>query len=209
MSDMSDVSDVQSPDNLSRRKALKMIAGSVSAAVSLPVLGEGAARAAVPTCRIARRTAELPAHPPKFFRSGQIRALEALSETIIPADDHSPGAKAARVWEYIDDIVADSNQTNQGLWTAGLAAIDQIAERDYGKNFGDCAAEQQIALLEKLSQNEDKPTSPQEKFFVEIKRATIDGYYTSPIGIHQEIEYQGNVAQAEFIGCTHPEHKGQ
>ncbi len=201
------MSDVQSPDDLSRRKALKIIVGSASAAVSLPVLGRGAARAAGPACHIARPAAELPARAPKFFRPQQIRALEALSETIIPADDHSPGAKAARVWEYIDDLVADSNPTRQGLWTAGLAAIDQIAERAYGKKFADCAAEQQIALLEKLSSNEDKPATPEEKFFVEIKRATIDGYYTSRIGIHQELEYQGNVAQAEFVGCTHPEHQ--
>ncbi len=63
---------------------------------------------------------------------------------------------------------------------------------------------QQIA---RNNRGEDKPTTPEEKFFVEIKRATIDGYYTSRIGIHQELEYQGNVPQAEFIGCTHPEHK--
>jgi hypothetical protein len=36
---------------------------------------------------------------------------------------------------------------------------------------------------------------------------TIDGYYTSKIGIHQELEYQGNTALAEFEGCTHPEHQ--
>ncbi len=201
------MSDVQSPDDLSRRKALKIIVGSASAVVSLPVLGRGAAGAAGPACHIARPAAELPIGAPKFFRPEQIRTLEALSETIIPADDHSPGAKAARVWEYIDDLVADSNRASQARWTAGLAAIDQIAERAHGKKFGDCVAKQQIALLEKLSANEDKPTTPEEKFFVEIKRATIDGYYTSRIGIHQELEYQGNVPQAEFIGCTHPEHK--
>ncbi len=36
---------------------------------------------------------------------------------------------------------------------------------------------------------------------------TIDGYYTSAIGIHKELEYKGNTALAEFPGCTHPEHQ--
>lgn len=189
--------------------ALKILVGSASAAASLPGLGDSAARAAGSACHSARPAAELPAHAPKFFRPEQIRILEALSETIIPADDHSPGAKAARVWEYVDDIVGDSNEANKSFWTAGLAAVDHMAERDYGKKLADCAAEQQIALLEKVARNEDHATTPEEKFFVEIKRATIDGYYTSRIGIHQELEYQGNVAQAEFVGCTHPKHKGQ
>ena len=40
-----------------------------------------------------------------------------------------------------------------------------------------------------------------------VQQTTIDGYYTSAIGIHQDLEYQGNTALAEFPGCTHPEHK--
>jgi hypothetical protein len=36
---------------------------------------------------------------------------------------------------------------------------------------------------------------------------TVDGYYTSSIGIHQELRYQGNAYLKEFIGCTHPEHR--
>ena len=38
------------------------------------------------------------------------------------------------------------------------------------------------------------------------KDATIRGYYTSEIGIHRELTYQGNKFLREFVGCTHPEH---
>jgi len=41
---------------------------------------------------------------------------------------------------------------------------------------------------------------------VELKRATIDGYYTSVIGIHQDLEYQGNQMVHDFKGCHHEEH---
>lgn len=188
--------------------ALKILAGS--AAVGLPVLNDVAAEGAAAVChmgRTAARVAELGAHAPKFFDAQQIQTLTALSETIIPADEHSPGARAARVYEYIDDIIADSSESLKSLWTQGLAAVDKIAQLEHGKKFAECAAEQQVALLEKISQNEERPTTPEERFFVAVKKATIDGYYTSAIGIHKELEYQGNTALLDFPGCTHEEHK--
>jgi hypothetical protein len=33
------------------------------------------------------------------------------------------------------------------------------------------------------------------------KTATILGYYTSEIGIHQDLHYQGNKMLPEFVGC--------
>ena len=33
------------------------------------------------------------------------------------------------------------------------------------------------------------------------KQATIHGYYTSEIGIHQELKYKGNKVLLEFVGC--------
>ena len=72
-------------DQLSGRRALKILVGTASAAASLPVIGEGAARVDGPVCHMARPAAELPTYHPQFFRPEQIRTLEALSETIIPA----------------------------------------------------------------------------------------------------------------------------
>ncbi len=201
------MSESEPQEEVSRRKALKIIVGSATTAVSLPVIGEGAARVAAPTCHITSPAAQMPTHTPKFFRPEQIRSLEALSETIIPADDHSPGAKAARVWEYIDEIVAEAGKETKDLWTRGLALLNEMAQTEHGKDFGDCTADQQVNLVERIARNEDHPTQPPDHFFVAAKRATIDGYYTSAIGIHQDLQYQGNTALEEFPGCTHPEHK--
>ena len=33
------------------------------------------------------------------------------------------------------------------------------------------------------------------------KQATIHGYYTSKIGIHDELRYKGNQFLREFVGC--------
>ena len=89
----------------------------------------------------------------------------------------------------------------------GIHRRNGVAQQEHGKNFEDCTADQHVALVERMSRNEDVPTRPEERFFVTAKRATIDGYYTSAIGIHQDLQYQGNTALAEFPGCTHPEHK--
>ena len=39
-----------------------------------------------------------------------------------------------------------------------------------------------------------------------LKSMTIAGYYTSEIGLRQELGDDGVLAQARFEGCTHPEH---
>lgn len=182
---------------VSRRVALKMIAGSAGSACSFSILGnvQPLARAdALPHAETFR---------PKFFSTQEIQTLAALSETVIPADENSPGAMEARVGEYIDDIVAASDETTRSFWKAGVAAIDHLARTEYGKGFAECTAEQKIALLEKISMNEEHPVQLEERFFVAVKRATIDGYYTSAIGIHQDLEYQGNTALPEFPGCAH------
>ena len=93
-------------------------------------------------------------------------------------------------------------------WIAGK--ITQYGHGVCAQNGADCdcAPDEQVALVEKIAQNEEHPSTPEERFFVAAKRATVDGYYTSAIGIHQDLEYQGNTAVAEFPGCTHAEHKG-
>jgi len=72
---------------------------------------------------------------PKFFSGQQIRTLDALTETLIPTDGHSPGVNAARVSEYIDEIVADADNETKDLWTRGLSALNGMAEREHGKTL--------------------------------------------------------------------------
>jgi hypothetical protein len=37
---------------------------------------------------------------------------------------------------------------------------------------------------------------------------TINGYYTTQIGLRQELGDDGQLFLAQFPGCTHPEHQG-
>ena len=45
---------------------------------------------------------------------------------------------------------------------------------------------------------------PEVRFFRELKHLTVRGYYTSKIGIHDEMEYKGNRLLLEFAGCDDP-----
>jgi hypothetical protein len=113
------------------------------------------------------------------------------------------------VYEYVDEIVSSSADSVKTLWMDGLAVIDGLAHNEYGLEYAKCTGAQQITIMEKISRNEEQPATFAEKFFVALKAATIDGYYTSKIGIHQDLEYQGNTVVIEFPGCTHGEHRAE
>ena len=92
-------------------------------------------------------------------------------------------------------------------WREGLAAINKKSRDMFGAPFAEASVAQQIELLKEISKNERSPSTVEERFFRTIKYMTIDGYYTSEIGIHEELHYKGNTYLKEFTGCTHPEHK--
>src|SRR5713101_5426516 len=101
-----------------RRQTLKIIVGSAASTVSLPILIDAAPQADSHAAHMQAR--ETPAAPYvlKYFNKQQAGTLDALCEIIIPADDHSPGAKAAKVSEYIDVIVSSAADTKK-LWADG------------------------------------------------------------------------------------------
>ena len=43
-------------------------------------------------------------------------------------------------------------------------------------------------------------------FFRLLKNLTADGYYTSRVGLIDELGYKGNTALSQFPSCTVPEH---
>jgi hypothetical protein len=137
----------------------------------------------------------------KVLSPAQFATLETLVEAIIPTDDRSPGAKQARVADYIDLLLSESEPEWTLQWLGGLAALDADASKRFNAPFARLNASQLDAILGDISRNEVAPKTPLEEFFVMSKEATIRGYYTSEIGIHQELKYQGNKFLREFVGC--------
>ena len=143
---------------------------------------------------------------PEFFSATELDFLDALAEVVLPADDHSPGASAAKVARYIDVMIADGTSFTQKRWRTGLEAVSGMAKQRYHRDFVECDASQQDQIVAELARSEESPRTEAESFFVDLKRMTIDGYYTSQIGIDEDLGYNGNTAVDDFPGCTHDAH---
>ena len=172
---------------LTRRELIKL---GASAAVAATLIGidSGLARAAQDK-------------PPFFFTKEEFALVDELTELIIPTDEHSAGARAAQVASYIDFRLSESFEDQpKTVWRDGLKMIEQLSQEMHGKRFLEASHEQRVALLTRLSENEMKPQKPEEFFFKELKSSTAHAYYSSKIGIHDEMEYKGNTYLKEFVG---------
>jgi Gluconate 2-dehydrogenase subunit 3 len=139
--------------------------------------------------------------PATFFTRQELALADELAEMIIPADEHSPGGRAAKVAAYIDARLAEAfDAKDRTTWRDGLKLIEQLSRQASGRPFLESTGAERLALLERIAANEGKPEKPEEHFFKELKSRVVDAYYTSEIGIRQELEYRGNTYLAEFSG---------
>jgi Gluconate 2-dehydrogenase subunit 3 len=185
-----------------RREWLKTSA-TVLGATLLPLPAAAAETSQAETAPAAPETK--PAEPKsaaRFFTPAQHALVDELSETIIPADSHSAGARAAKVADYIDQVLRESpDDTQKALWREGLRLVDVMSQHYHGKSFVDASPEDRIAVLTVLSDNDGMTDLPEVRFFIDLKRLAVRGYYTSKIGIHDELEYKGNRILQDFVGC--------
>lgn len=183
-------------DKPGRRQALKSIGLAAGALAVAPVLSDAGTAAFLQSARTGA--------PPrlKVLTASEYAAADALAETIIPADAHSPGAHAARVADYIDLLLSESPADIQSLWRDGLAAVGALAQARFKAPFARLTPLRRIELVAGMAANEAAPQTPVETFFIAAKDWTIRGYYTSEIGIHKDLRYQGNQFLGEFVGCT-------
>jgi hypothetical protein len=137
----------------------------------------------------------------RVLTPAEFATLEALLEALIPADERSAGAREARVAAYVDLLLEESPEETRAAWRSGLALVEAEAQARFGASFPRLTPDHQEALLTEMSRNEAAPQSALEAFFKTTKDAAIRGYYTSEIGIHRELRYQGNSFTPEFVGC--------
>lgn len=126
-----------------------------------------------------------------FFSPDEKEAVAVVADLMIPTDEVSPGARAAGVHNWIDFVVANSPRAVQQQWREGLAALDRTSEDTAGKKLLALDAFARRRLLEMCAQHENAPSTPAERFFALAKEATVNGYYTSEIGLMQDLKYQG------------------
>ena len=183
MANLESEQGVSHPVTVSRRAVVK----ALGAIAVWPYLSDSAAEAFA--------TIQTTKAPPQlaFLTAAQYASLDALTETIIPADDHAPGAREARVADYIDLLLSESDDRDPANVDGRPCRARrrepppvQGALREADRRAGDRAAHRRSA------RNEPSPRRRSSSSSRTTKEATIRGYYTSEIGIHKELEYQGN-----------------
>ncbi len=198
---------------ISRRRALRGLAagtGAAATALWLDRLDLLAQNPAMHTHVAAAVTGQAAAAPftPKALTPAQLETVATLAELIIPTTD-TPGARAALVDRFVDNILANTQPADKERFLTGLSWMDTRSTALFGKAFTAATSAQQTELLTKLAAAsghaaEDRPGVP---FFTAIKGMTISGYYSTRIGLEQELGDNGQLMSAVFEGCTHKEHQ--
>jgi hypothetical protein len=139
---------------------------------------------------------------PRALTVAEFEIVKAAAERIVPRTD-TPGATDARVAEFIDVMLADwYDATETARFKAGIADLDARARTLSGSSFPQSSAQQQTELLTSLD-NEFQVArnngSANDQWFGMLKHLTVWGYYTSEVGIAQELRvklipgyYDGN-----------------
>lgn len=183
---------------MQRRDVLKMLAAGATIPVfDSPILGffrEAHAQAGA-------------GYKLRTLNPHQNATVVTLTDLIIP-DTDTPGAKAARVNEFIDVILTEwATEEERQNFLAGLAGVDKESNELFGKDFVDAAPKQQLTLLRAMDdvaasqRAEHHPkhgnTVPEpdaqlkgRNFYDVFRGITLHGYYTSEIGFTQELKLQ-------------------
>ncbi len=194
---------------MNRRELLKgiglLLGSSVSSSVAAAVLeiqpGEPAGSA----------------FEPRTLSPAQNRLVTAIAEIIIPTTD-TPGAAAAGVNEFIDLLLTewlDAEETQRFL--AGLDKLEGLSKVETGRSFVELSGGAQLQLLRTLdarafaqpseAQGPGSAADELAEFFKGMKQMTLAGYYTSEIGMTQELRLPE--IRGSFAGCVSYEEIGR
>jgi hypothetical protein len=136
---------------------------------------------------------------PTALSPHEYQTLERLTDLIIPVENGAPGALAAGVPAFVD-MLAGVNPDLKRTYTVGLAWLDTAMKSRGAADFASATPEQQTALLDLIAyrRNQSAELAPGITFFTMARRMTVDGFYTSAIGI-RDLDYQGNSPRAAFV----------
>lgn len=170
-------------DNPTRREVLVQIAAGTAVSSTL-----------APVPLQAQQVQAQQSYQPQNLDAAHYQLLTTLVDMVIPTSE-TPGAAAARVDSLIDESLARSEDRRKAL-VAGFQLLEKA-----GFNSMDDTA--RVKLLTEYSES----PGVQGEFFRVLKDMTVEAYYSTEIGLVQELGYQGNSYLREFPGCQHQEHQ--
>lgn len=145
----------------------------------------------------------------------QDATVTAMAELILPQTD-TLGAKAVRVNEFIDRIVAEwYSDEDRARFLAGLASVDARTQSLFKSDFVDASPEQQSEILRLLGEEMAQATQalaeaprgyrgadpePDDNFYFMFRQLTLTGYFTSETGFTEQLHEE--IIPGRFDGCV-------
>ncbi len=78
-----------------------------------------------------------------LFTAEDITFLDEVGDTILPTTAASPGAKEAKIGEFMKVIVTDCyNENDQKTFTEGISKLNDASKKKFDKSFTELAANQ-------------------------------------------------------------------
>jgi gluconate 2-dehydrogenase gamma chain len=180
--------------DITRRQALTHLAGAFVAAGAIDRLDAQAVH------QLVQRSGAVATAPytPKALSALQFRTLETLTDLIIPVENGKPGAREAGVAAWIDTLL-NVNAELKSRYVTGLTWLDATMQTRHGRDFLGSTPAERAALLDTIAfqKNRSAELNPGIDFFVLARRMTVDGFYTSPVGMGEI--YFGNLAKNEYV----------
>lgn len=141
---------------------------------------------------------------PKFFTAGEWRTVRVLVDYIIPRDARSGSATDAKVPEFMDWLLADSEASNNTklAMRGGLAWLNQESRTRFGRTFVAASDAQRRQILDDIAWPAKAPASLSHgvAFFTRMRDFTASGFFSSAMG-WKDLQYIGNVSNPGWNGC--------
>jgi hypothetical protein len=147
----------------------------------------------------------------KEFTPEDVAYLDEIAETILPATA-TPGAKAAKVGAFIPVMIKDCyEEKDQDVFFKGMETINELADKEYNKEFMELTPAQRHDLLVKIDGEQKEYTKKKKPddaphYFRIMKELTLLGYFTSEVGSTKARRYEQ--VPGKFEGCV-PYKKGE
>ena len=131
-------------------------------------------------------------YKPVFLSLKNIQLLDEIGETILPTTKDSPGAKAAKVGNFIDVIAYKcySPEKQQDIKQL-ITKFEQFCKQANKVDFLNLSPKQKhnyLVNLDKLSKNTiDK--NPESHYFKSLKSTILYAYFTSKPGMTTSLRY--------------------
>ena len=134
----------------------------------------------------------------EYLTDEDILLLDEVGETIIPATASSPGAKAAKIGQFMKVQVTDCySKKDQETFIDGIGKLQGLSKEMFDKQFLELDYKQKNQLIVSLNKKADdytktKKKDEQDHYFLMMKNLAILGYFTSEAGASKARRYIQN-----------------